>query len=89
MLLPQAQSQWESDPSLWLRGVPGRNLTTPTFLDPLVAPPPTYRGDADLRSFCVLPGQEPLHVFGDGSGGRYSSDPRRRRCGSAIAVLQG
>eukprot|EP00959_Pyramimonas_sp_CCMP1952_P227796 4762873-Pyramimonas_sp.AAC.1 len=27
-------------------------------------------------------------VYSDGSGGRFSDDPRRRRCGSAICSLR-
>eukprot|EP00959_Pyramimonas_sp_CCMP1952_P362231 7586299-Pyramimonas_sp.AAC.1 len=55
MLLPQAQSQWESDPSPWLRGVPGRNFTTPTFLDLLVAPllPTAATQTSDYFACCL------------------------------------
>ena len=28
-----------------------------------------------------------MTVFGDGSGGRYSDDPRKRRCGAAVATV--
>eukprot|EP00959_Pyramimonas_sp_CCMP1952_P203755 4261080-Pyramimonas_sp.AAC.1 len=34
------------------------------------------------------PLQGPLVIFGDGSGGEFSSDPRRRRCGAGVAILQ-
>eukprot|EP00959_Pyramimonas_sp_CCMP1952_P331003 6931443-Pyramimonas_sp.AAC.1 len=47
-LVSQATAQWEADPSLWLRGVPSRDLTCPVFLDPLEAPPLTYYGSSRL-----------------------------------------
>ena len=29
-----------------------------------------------------------LHIFGDGSGGRVSADPGRRRCGASVAGIR-
>eukprot|EP00959_Pyramimonas_sp_CCMP1952_P118875 2485252-Pyramimonas_sp.AAC.1 len=58
-------------------------MTTPRFDEALLA-------ELELR----LPGA--FHeceeggwtvVYGDGSGGKHSDDPRRRRCGAAIVAL--
>ena len=85
-------------PSLWLRGLPPSSLTTPSFVDgrggatvwtvgrdgddferPLEADL-TARAWRDLQAFLV--------VFGDGSGGQFSSDVRRRRVGAAAVVME-
>eukprot|EP00959_Pyramimonas_sp_CCMP1952_P031179 653612-Pyramimonas_sp.AAC.1 len=71
------------NPALWLRGVPPTDHTHSEFVDPPEAEGLKPLGSAsltDLSSVCP----EPLVVLGDGSGGRFSSDPRRRRCGAAV-----
>ncbi|CAK0827382.1 unnamed protein product [Prorocentrum cordatum] len=83
-LLPRALAGYEVEPSFWLQSVAPARLATPTFDEERVARAEVVIGgplDHCRDSTTVVT------VFGDGSGGRFSVDPRRRRCGAAIAFL--
>jgi ribonuclease HI len=84
-LLPRALAEIEAQPALWLRGVAPAVLTTPRYDEELAqGAAASFGGDLDeLRDVLGF-----LTVFGDGSGGIFSSDPRRRRCGTAIVIMQ-
>ena len=90
-LEPQAQINRETQHSLWLRGVPPTSLTVPRFKDvgddDWVVPrdvrellPPLDALDRDSSG--------EMFAFRDGSGGRRSSGPRRRRVGAAATSMR-
>lgn len=78
-LAEQATSVREA-PCLWLRGLMPSAFTLPK--DPAISV--IQQGGISLDQ---LPTRIPFLVFLDGSGGRFSSDPRLRRCGWGIVVI--
>ena len=84
-LRQQAQAQWESCPVLWLRGVPPKSYTHLS-----VFPDENLRtlGRTPISAVEPYPSFGCVVVFGDGSGGAHSADPRRRRCGTAVIAMQ-
>ncbi|CAK0841205.1 unnamed protein product [Prorocentrum cordatum] len=85
-LVPRALAGHKASPAMWLRGVPASSLTTPVFCDLRAEQAAVSLGtggtlEATRREdgFVV--------VYGDGSGEKYSDDPRRRRCATSIGAM--
>ena len=99
-LFPQALAGQDQLPSLWLRGLPPSSLTTPSFVDGRGGATVWTVGRAgdedddecplepDLLAQAWRDDQGFLVAFGDGSGGQFSSDVRRRRVGAAAVVME-
>ena len=85
-LLEKATQGHETTPCLWLRGLPPASWTRYTC--------PEGVSNFERKTGCWedVEGQRGedgfLDVFGDGSGGKHSADPRLRQCGVGVAVLQ-
>ena len=87
-LIEEAKVKLQEDPTLWLRGIPPTDLP-----DPLAMSFTAFEAGSD-GSFREVDFQaEPINVEGlllggDGSGGEHTKDPRIKRCGFGVAILQ-
>ena len=83
-LLAEASRHWKSCPVFWLRGCIPRTWTQhPDVMEPVLA--------EEVGPFAH--NSSPLHASpriygaGDGSGGKHAKDPRYRRCGYGLVVV--
>jgi len=81
-LVPQALNGMEECPALWLRGINPIAHTTP--------PPPMAHEELYVHVGAPWPtgSDRPVTIFGDASGGKHGTDPRRRRVGIGLAVIE-
>ena len=77
-----AASCREAEPSLWLRGVLPTSLTTPTSDEEMASWAVDVGRDVEEARHCDV-----LFLSGDGSGGKSTDDPRRRRVGAGYCAM--
>ena len=83
-LVNVAKRVGERQQCYWFRGIPVESLFR-------VDPPPDIVNFQNIGNFADLyidsSGVPNFHIFSDGSGGKYSSDPLLRRCGWGWAAV--
>ena len=72
----------EAEPSLRLRGAPPTRLATPRFDEDKMRWMLDVGRPVEEARRCGV-----LYLFGDGSGGQFTDDPRRRRVGAGYCAV--
>ena len=80
----RAAANADGNPALWLRGIPPSTWikTPPPSDEPVIA-----RFGQFPVAAAPAPCSGPTYGFGDASGGKHTSDPRRRRVGWSMVIL--
>ncbi|CAK0792772.1 unnamed protein product, partial [Prorocentrum cordatum] len=86
-LVPRAApAGYEASPAIRLRGAPASCSTTPFICDERAEHAAVSFG-SDSTLWSTRRDDGFVVVYGDGSGGKYSDDPRRRRCATSIVAM--